>query len=255
MSLIWNGVPPELNLPKNEIHVWLLDNNDFLQYLELFRSYLSDDELSRMNRYKFDRLRKNFLINRGFLKHLLSQYLQIDNRDLEFDYSSKGKPSLKDKNINSNFHFNLSHKENYTIYAFSDRPVGIDLEVIKNDVQVEQLVQRFFTESELQDICSLNESEKLAYFFQLWTAKEAYLKLTGEGLSGGLDSINLQKSLSDLDWQFELENKGGKAPEDDRFLGQIKTWQILPEYYTSIAVDYNDKLCVYFYQAGACQFC
>ena len=247
--MYWEKIPSKLYLPRNTIHIWLLNTDDFIQYLDFFQSYLCDEEISRANRYKFDRLRDQFTINRGYLRYLLCQYLQTDNDNINFDYNSKGKPFLSHQKTFSNFdfdlNFNLSHSKNYTVYALYDRQIGIDLETIKKEVKVEEITKRFFTESEFQDLCQLNESDKYSYFFQLWTAKEAYLKLTGEGLSGGLSSINLAKELNQSNWNIDFDPK-----RDDRFLVQIKTWQILPKFYTSIAIYEQENININFYQAN-----
>ena len=57
------------------------------------------------------------------------------------------------------------------------------------------LAKRFFTEKEASYLESLSPQEKIETFFRFWTAKEAYLKATGEGL-GGLDNIEVMVSAS-----------------------------------------------------------
>jgi len=78
------------------------------------------------------------------------------------------------------------------LYGFAcDRAIGIDLEYIRSVMDVQQIARRFFSPSESAFILNLPDEEKTAAFFRGWTAKEAYLKATGDGLSGSLDKIEV----------------------------------------------------------------
>ena len=172
----------------------------------------------------------------------MSKYTNIVSQDIQFDYNHKGKPSLL--NIYKEINFNLSHKNNYTIYGFSKLNLGVDLEVVKSDIKVPAIAQRFFSENEYQDLAQFNQSEQLSYFFQLWTAKEAYLKAIGEGLSGGLDSIELSKNYHQQEWQIKLLN----ASEQESKLWQIKTISLPDNYLMSWAVKSTNNLVVKYYK-------
>lgn len=74
-------------------------------------------------------------------------------------------------------YFSLSHSEGAVALALSDSPVGCDIERLrKAPVRV---AERKFTERE-RGTLSFEYDDS---FFRIWTAKESYLKLTGEGLS------------------------------------------------------------------------
>ena len=79
--------------------------------------------------------------------------------------------------------FSISHSGAYWLCAFSAAPVGLDVQEHRV-CQKQALARRFFSPAE-QDYL-----ERTAYapFFDLWCAKESYLKYTGEGLSG-LESV------------------------------------------------------------------
>ena len=87
-----------------------------------------------------------------------------------------GKPSFSDA---PQLHFSISHSGAYGLCAFSAAPVGLDLQQHRL-CQRQALARRFFLPAE-QDFL---ERTSYAPFFDLWCAKESYLKFTGEGLSG-----------------------------------------------------------------------
>ena len=239
---MWQSSPQNLSLQNSDIHIWLVDIESFTDDLTLFYQTLSIDELSRAKKYKFAYLQDKFIINRGFLRLILAKYLSIKAKDIELAYNHKGKPFLVPSN-QSKINFNLSHKNKYTIYAVSNNDLGIDLEAIKSDIEVENIAKRFFTNHEYNDICCLQKEEKLEYFFQLWTAKEAYLKAIGEGLSGGLNSINLQRKNNETKWNIEIANL---SPEENK-MWQISTFKLMNNYWASLAIKVPHDLKIKYY--------
>ncbi len=92
--------------------------------------------------------------------------------------------------------FNISHSGKMVACAVSDKPVGCDVEEIK--AVPEGMVARFFSDGERR---YLQEFEGEAYqeaFFRLWTMKESYAKMTGEGMSRLLGSFELLCDSSSL---------------------------------------------------------
>ena len=103
--------------------------------------------------------------------------------DLKMYYSENGKPYLQDYSL----YFNLSHSGNYAVCAVSPREVGVDIQEQKQ-VNLERLAKRFFSEEEQSFLkACANEKEQCKLFYQLWTRKEAYGKLTGEGIAAVID--------------------------------------------------------------------
>lgn len=101
----------------------------------------------------------------------------------EFYTDEKGKPYIKGNPL----YFSISHSGSFVACAIDSRPVGIDIEAYRNIPDT--LAKRFCTEEELLFIFEKSDKINVKKFFSVWTAKEAYLKCTGEGLSGGLKSI------------------------------------------------------------------
>lgn len=78
-----------------------------------------------------------------------------------------GKPYFADC---PDMHFNLSHSGDYVVCAISDEEIGVDIQKWKEPVK-ESMEKRV-----------LHEKEQ-GFFFDIWAAKEAYCKCTGEGLA------------------------------------------------------------------------
>ena len=88
--------------------------------------------------------------------------------------------------------FNVSHSQDVALYGITKHNlIGVDIEYIRDDVDCIKIAERFFNPQEYQSISNLNSSEQAPAFYYLWTIKEAYLKATGLGLIGGLDTVEV----------------------------------------------------------------
>ena len=111
----------------------------------------------------------------------LAQILKMVKKPLplEYTYGEQGKPYLK----NMPYFFNISHSGEYVFLVISSKETGADLQFMESEVK-ERVLYRFFSEEEkkLYEECDNKEAQK-KLFYQLWCRKEAYAKLTGEGIS------------------------------------------------------------------------
>jgi 4'-phosphopantetheinyl transferase len=69
--------------------------------------------------------------------------------------------------------------------------LGVDVESVREVKDVEALVKRFFSVKESELFQQLAPELRPAAFFNLWTRKEAMLKATGVGITGGLHEIEV----------------------------------------------------------------
>mgnify|MGYP003312990571 CR=1 FL=1 len=107
----------------------------------------------------------------------------------EFSYESHGKPFFQNY---PEIFFNISHCRRGIACAVMDKPVGIDIEEIQYD---EDLAKVIFNSEELEAVRSADEPA--VKFTELWTRKESFLKLTGEGLRDDMQDV-----LSGIDEVF-----------------------------------------------------
>ncbi len=56
---------------------------------------LTADEVTRADRFHFDRHRRRFIVRRGVLRLLLAEYLERQPEELRFEEGEKGKPFVK----------------------------------------------------------------------------------------------------------------------------------------------------------------
>ena len=96
-------------------------------------------------------------------------------------YGKPGLPGVKD------LHFNVSHAGDWVVCAVSHQELGVDVERLR-DIDL-RLAERFFHASEVRRLAQAGGTRRRDLFFELWTAKEAFLKADGRGLQRALDSF------------------------------------------------------------------
>jgi 4'-phosphopantetheinyl transferase len=109
-----------------------------------------------------------------------------------------GKPYFTDVD---NIHFSISHSGRFWICLFDQENVGADIEDFTNrDMPLKRfrgISERFFTKEEQLYIFDeykpeLQMAEDIKKrFFRIWTAKEAYMKYTGNGFSEGFTKFSV----------------------------------------------------------------
>jgi len=179
-------------LEAQTVHLWWISLDVTEENLQTFIAFLSESEKIKAERFKFPQHQRRYQAVHGILRILLSRYLNLDPAQINFTHSDRGKPYLTDDCNPLNLQFNLSHSENMAIVGIScDRPIGVDLEKLRPMENSLQLAKRFFCPSEYALLTQAIPEERDKLFFQFWTAKEAYLKATGEGISGGLNQVEI----------------------------------------------------------------
>lgn len=98
-----------------------------------------------------------------------------------------GKPYIKDV---PDFHFNLSHSGCWVVIACGDSEVGVDVEQIRGDVDIQAIAGQFFSPEE-QCYVWENPAQSRQRFFTIWTGKESYIKYLGTGLQKDLTSFSV----------------------------------------------------------------
>lgn len=188
----WRVAPETVTLSGDQVHVWRADLDQTTAQIDGFLHTLSADERARAERFHFQRDRERFVVARGALRAILGLYLNRAPQCLSFRSSAHGKPALVLKDGEDPIRFNVSHSRGMALYAITyGRAVGIDLEYMRSDLEVEQIAERFFSRREIATLRALPASLRRYAFFLCWTRKEAYIKARGEGLSLPLDQFDV----------------------------------------------------------------
>jgi len=136
------------------------------------------------------------------IRAVVCSKLGIKNESVKFNRTTYGKPYLEGYD---DFHFNLSHSGSWVVCAVSSKPVGIDIEKIR-EVDLD-IAKRFFSKEEASDLFAKEDNEKTEYFFELWTLKESYIKADGRGLSLPLNSFFFRIENDNVIFVSESEKK------------------------------------------------
>jgi 4'-phosphopantetheinyl transferase len=174
----------------HEVHVWairLRGSNDLVEHC---LTMLTKEELERAERFRFQHLRRTFILSHGCVRILLAQYAAVSWTDLRFGYKRHGKPYVSSPP--TDLCFNQSDSGDLAVFAFAiGCELGVDVEAIRSLAEIEDLARRFFSPEELVDFLSLPSALRRAAFFAAWTRKEAYLKAVGAGLNLRLDAFRV----------------------------------------------------------------
>lgn len=143
-------------------------------------SILDEEEKKRAQVFHFEKDRICFANVRAALKILISQLNSIRSSDISIIYNKYSKPILLGEN---SLRFNVSHSFDSALVAFSlTKDVGVDLECLAADRNIDSIAKKHFSAEECSFIFEAEAHERVQRFFQLWTAKEAFLKAKGKGL-------------------------------------------------------------------------
>lgn len=229
----WRSPEEGLILGNDEVHVWRAVLDQEPPQIGNLLDTLADDERARAERFYFETDRERFIVARGALREILGGYLKGAAKSVSFCYGSHGKPALARDSGGNAIRFNLSHSQGVALYAVTrNREIGIDLEFIRENLEVEQLAERFFSPREIATLRGLPVSLRKHAFFLCWTRKEAYIKARGEGLSLPLDQFDV--SLIPGEPAALLRTQ---ADPDDAVRWSLKELSIGPDYVSAVAVE------------------
>ena len=105
--------------------------------------------------------------------------------------TQRGKPYFPDC---PQIHISPSHSGDYFLCAVADFPVGADIQIHDGlpdempedaEIRLHRIAKRYFTPGEAAFI----QTDTGERFFRLWTARESYVKYTGQGIDETFEKI------------------------------------------------------------------
>lgn len=168
------------------VHLWGIELDGTSQCLGRCMGLLNEVERHRAARLIREKDRRQYVLAHGGLRAVLSRYLGVGPDLVKLDRGDTGKPFVTTEcPDHSSITFNLSHAHGRALIAVSKgQEIGVDLELVRSDVEVTKLSERYFTRSEHATIMQATEEQRARRFFRYWVAKEALLKAQGIGLQG-----------------------------------------------------------------------
>lgn len=176
------------------------DDDIFGECMKLVSAYRRE----KVSRLRFRTDRNSSLAAGILLSHALREYAGIDESACTYVKGRGGKPHIvcgsdAQYRLDSTFgggdefcamanrqsagevQFSLSHTDGLVAVIVGGMPCGIDTEKIRDFP--ESIVKRLFSEGDMERALSCGEdADRNRYCMRVWTRREAYGKLTGDGV-------------------------------------------------------------------------
>jgi len=180
----------------NDVHAWVLDLQANADEVRGYAEWLSADEHARSEQYRQTRDRDHFIVRRGKLREVLGGYLDQSPGQLRFGRSDHGKPHLVMPA--ADIRFSVSHSGDVAVFGFAlGHELGVDVERMRDDIDVEQIASVFFSATEQAQLGELTTDRHREGFYRSWSCKEAFVKSLGTGLSHPLHDFDVEVDPSE----------------------------------------------------------
>ena len=166
------------------LNIEILENEAINEKVNLLISQERKGKIDHMKSQKPARLS----LGAGLLTHIALEKCGLTDKINNIEYGQHGKPYLP----NSDFHFNLSHSGNHVVCVYSDEPVGVDLQRVKEDLP--KHTKKILSDDETLYLNSLEAHEQIVDFYRLWSRKESLIKWDGRGLRISLSEVSVTKN-------------------------------------------------------------
>jgi 4'-phosphopantetheinyl transferase len=149
----------------------------------------------------------------ALLGRLLMAYANVDAPPV-IARTERGKPYAPQL---AQLDFNLTHAREQVLIAIArEQPLGVDLERVDREIEIDDIARRYFSATEADAIEALAPERKLVAFLRLWTCKEAVLKALGEGISFGLERVAFALDAQGTPIEIEAIAAEAGSPEQWR---------------------------------------
>ncbi|MFV9990603.1 MAG: 4'-phosphopantetheinyl transferase superfamily protein [Coxiella endosymbiont of Dermacentor nuttalli] len=193
----WKTIVRKPSLKEGEVHIWRAFLDWPIEAIKKGLANLSMEEKARVKRLVNNQHRCYYIASHTALHAILTLYLPVLSA-LRFHYNDYGKPYLLN---NPSLYFNLSDSHKIALYAITvNREIGIDIESMKSSIHAKDIAERFFSPNE-NLACNHRKLPKDQYiegFYRIWTLKEAYVKVIGQGLSFGLNRFTTNVNIDSV---------------------------------------------------------
>ncbi len=179
---------PGSGLLRDRVDIWRTDLDVHPRHHLELAGLLADDDLRRSRRFRSDLERDRFVVRRAFLRAVLGRYLEREPRSVEIDRPTGRKPVSRDE---PRLQFSLSASGPVALLAVADTEVGVDVEIVRGEADVESIAQRWLSTRERASMDGLGDWDRRRAVFECLTRKEAVLKAAGVGFAVSPDRIEV----------------------------------------------------------------
>lgn len=201
---------------RNILDLWLAYPDDFIDEAvsDRYRAMLSAEERERLESFKFETSRREYLAAHVLLRTALSYRASAPPDTWTFRTNKYGKPSLDPAYGMS---FNLSRRLGLVACVIaSGEATGLDVESHQRANQVLEVRETVFTAKEIAQLAVMTFDQQCEHALSLWTLKEAYTKARGLGLSLPFDQFSFLREPSGA-LKIEIDPIVGDDPGRWRF--------------------------------------
>jgi 4'-phosphopantetheinyl transferase len=181
---IWNTFIPEL-----ETEIYAINVNSISKSPEEFQNKIPKERYEKMVRYRKYSDKMLLIGNEILFKYRMEHFFpEMDYKQWKRREDTFGKPYIEGE---AEVYFNMSHAGIYSVCAFSNKPVGVDIEKIAPvDLSI---AERYYCSSEFEDIMKYQEDGRIKRFYEYWVLKESFIKAVGKGLSIPLNQFSFHE--------------------------------------------------------------
>lgn len=195
--------PANWVLHDGEVHVWRIA----IQAANMDENPLSPEEQVRARKFTRVEDRDRFVTGRSTLRQVLGRHLVCLPSELVFRPDRFGRPQLISP-LDRSLDFNVSHSGRFAVITVATgRRVGIDVETIRDDIDLLSVMRDLFTPGEQAAVMAMSGVNRARVFFWCWTRKEALVKAIGTGLSAPLATLDIRSGILP-DWEVRTLTVG-----------------------------------------------
>jgi len=145
--------------------------------------HLQQHELEELRAFSNERRKREYLSSRILLKELASDW-DIPGDQFEILKDALGRPYGMYKS--QRYFVSIAHTSDKVFCGVSrDEAIGVDAEAVEREIP-DRLKKRILHPKEIRELHSINT-------IRIWTIKEAFIKLEGQGLRLNMKQVQIRK--------------------------------------------------------------
>ena len=150
--------------PTNNIGIWFFPNTGKIEPITSEEVNISKS-MSPVRAMEYKR-------SRGYIRKVLSKIYEKEPLDIDVT-TLPGKPPLL---IGEEGYISLSHCNDPILIGWSTEKIGIDIERKDRDIKYHKIMEKYYSEHEIQNIFNLKNNKQQLEFKKYWILKEAAIK-------------------------------------------------------------------------------